>query len=139
MKANDKKYAIIQRVDPYNAKFHYHGQKVVERDGFTPVAWIVDEIESKDEALAKLRTIAETCSDSHCHFDDDDVREIVDEAIAGVVFDDDEEKADAIEKAAGWYKGPGVYEDRSVLVLADGGESFSHDVSFYSIEEIENE
>lgn len=44
MKAQNT-YRIIASCDPYNAKSHYHGEKVIRRDGATPVEWIHDNRE----------------------------------------------------------------------------------------------
>lgn len=40
-----KTYRIVAKCDPYNAKKHYHGEKVVRYDGATPVEWIHDNHE----------------------------------------------------------------------------------------------
>lgn len=41
----EKTYRIVAKCDPYNAKKHYHGEKVIRRDGATPVEWIHDNHE----------------------------------------------------------------------------------------------
>lgn len=41
----EKTYRIIAKCDPYNARKHYHGEKVIRYDGATPVAWIHDNRE----------------------------------------------------------------------------------------------
>jgi len=33
-------YRVVAKCDPYNARKHYHGEPVIERDGATPVAWL---------------------------------------------------------------------------------------------------
>ena len=40
-----KTYRIIAKCDPYNARKHYHGEKVLKRDGATPVAWLFNNHE----------------------------------------------------------------------------------------------
>ena len=40
-----KTYRIVAKCDPYNAKKHYHGEKVIRMDGATPVEWIYDDRE----------------------------------------------------------------------------------------------
>ena len=51
-----KTYRIIAKCDPYNAMKHYHGEKVIRRDGATPVEWIQDNHEGMtlNEANAVL-------------------------------------------------------------------------------------
>lgn len=38
-------YRIVAKCDPYNAKKHHHGEKVIRYDGATPVAWVHDNRE----------------------------------------------------------------------------------------------
>ena len=38
-----KKYIIIASCDPYNAKCHYHGERVIKYNGPTPVQWVLDD------------------------------------------------------------------------------------------------
>ena len=40
-----KHYRIIAKCDPYNARKHYHNERVLRRDGSTPVEWIFDDCE----------------------------------------------------------------------------------------------
>jgi hypothetical protein len=42
MKAQNT-YRIVASCDPYNAKKHYHGEKVIRWNGATPVEWIHDD------------------------------------------------------------------------------------------------
>ncbi len=40
-----KTYRIVAKCVPYNAKMHHHGEKVIRRDGATPVEWLHDDRE----------------------------------------------------------------------------------------------
>ena len=59
-------YRIIARCDPYNARKHHHGEEVVERDGATPVAWVLEDGLSLDEANRKIYELA--CESIGFHF-----------------------------------------------------------------------
>lgn len=41
----ENNYRIIVKCDPYNARKHYHGEKVFERNGPTPVCWLMNDNE----------------------------------------------------------------------------------------------
>ena len=51
-----KKYIIVAMCDPYNAIKHYHGEKVLKRDGATPIHWVFKDeyFDTEDEAKEAL-------------------------------------------------------------------------------------
>lgn len=51
MKTN---YMIVAKCDPYNAKHHWHGQRVLKYDGSTPVEWVAGEFDTEEEAKDQL-------------------------------------------------------------------------------------
>lgn len=51
MKTN---YMIVAKCDPYNAKHHWHGQRVLKYDGPTPVEWVAGEFDTEEEAKDQL-------------------------------------------------------------------------------------
>jgi len=55
-----KHYRIIAKCDPYNARMHHCGEKVLKRDGITPVCWLYDNREhlTLKEANAVLLELA---------------------------------------------------------------------------------
>ena len=54
----EKKYMITVSCDPYNSRFHYHGEPVVDYDGRTPVEWIKEDELTEKEALEELEKIS---------------------------------------------------------------------------------
>lgn len=55
-----KHYCIIAKCDPYNARRHHHGERVVRYDGATPVEWIHcgESFDSLREANERLFSMA---------------------------------------------------------------------------------
>lgn len=49
-----EKYMIVAKCDPYNAKKHYNGQKVLRYDGSTPVEWVAADGMTMREAKDTL-------------------------------------------------------------------------------------
>ena len=49
-----KNYIIVAKCDPYNAKHHWHGQRVLKYDGPTPVEWVAGEYDTEEEAKDQL-------------------------------------------------------------------------------------
>lgn len=45
---------IVACCDPYHAKLHYNGEKVIESDMGTPVQWVIGEYDSIEEAREAL-------------------------------------------------------------------------------------
>lgn len=54
----EKFYCILVSCDPYNAKFHYHGEPVVRYDGKTPISWVSHSFLTLDEAFDILQGLS---------------------------------------------------------------------------------
>lgn len=114
--------------DPYNAGRHYNGEKVLRRNGQTPVQWVIEVCDSKEEAKEKLYMLClDSCGDQSGPEDSDSIAAFV----AAVCADEDCEPEDV---DTSWYKGEGVYcSDNNVPVMLKGETSFDDDVLHYSI------
>ena len=134
MKAN---YLIYASCDAYNAKKHYHNERVLERDGATPVKWVHSDnygkFFTKTEALKELEKYAREIAAQHddvMWVDAEDAKEIE----AQVCKDHDK------KYKASWYKGEGVYttcEPEEIYLV--GGRCIAYDTMTWGIEEEEEE
>lgn len=112
----EKKYMITVSCDPYNSRFHYHGEPVVDYDGRTPVEWIKEDELTEQEALEELEKIASRIQ-TWMFYNAEVIQEF---------FGDETPE---------WYKGEGYYEDEVPMYLV-GERYLEHDVLRYSIEEL---
>ena len=108
-------YMVVASCDPYNAKFHYNGEKVLEYDGATPIEWVIDDgygrgltLHEALNALERIASLTETLSFYE------------DSSFEGGDF-------------PSWYKGAGYYMDGYDYYLL-GDRSFNYDTMYYSIE-----
>jgi hypothetical protein len=126
-----KKFRIIAMCDPYNADFHYRGQEVKEYNGATPVAWVMADNLTEEEAVATLRDFAYedlgSC-DNVAYEYDEWINEMKGEML------EDGAPAEEVERAFSWYEGAGFYEEKRSVWL-EGEMSYRNDVMYYSIEE----
>jgi hypothetical protein len=122
------KYMVVAKCDPYNARFHYNNETVLEYDMATPVKWVVDcgygDGLSKHEALTLLSQYASEV-DNWAYCDDDTIEYELEEY--DLEFDSFEME---------WYQGPGYYED-DYLRYRIGDEYLRIDTVLYCIEEFE--
>ena len=132
-------YRIVAQCDPYNARKHYNGQQVLERDGATPVKWVMsDGYTSEEEAKKALMDLAMTGNpyeNGGWSYEDEDSVKYLAEAIKEDHPDDFE---DGEEPDTSWFKGPGIYDHTGGTlypVLLEGETSFRDDTMMYSIEE----
>lgn len=128
VEGSDRNHFIVARCDPYHARFHYNGQKVLKYDGATPVEWIQDDdfgdgytIEKAKEAIWKLAL--DSCDDNWNHENDDSIADFKAQIL--------EDHGEDVEMD--WYKGEGVYENNYPVILK-GETSFQDDVMSYSVE-----
>lgn len=112
----EKKYMITVLCDPYNARFHHHGEPVVRYDGPTPIEWVKEDVLTEEEALEELEKIASQVQ-TWMFYNDEVIQEF---------FGDEKPE---------WYKGEGFYEDEVPMYLV-GERYLEHDVLRYSIEEL---
>ena len=49
-----KTYRITANCNPYHARLHYDDQRVLKRDGATPVKWVIEDGLTESEALQRL-------------------------------------------------------------------------------------
>lgn len=106
-------FRITVSCDPYNSRYHYHGEPVVEYDGRTPVKWVKEDDLTEEEALEELEKIASQVQ-TWMFYNDEVIQEF---------FGDETPE---------WYKGEGYYEDEVPMYLI-GEDSFRHDVLYYQI------
>lgn len=129
------KHRIVASCDPYNARKHYNGQKVLQYDMATPVKWVIeDDIPTLEEAKEKLMRLAKTGkpyeNGGWSYEDQESVKEFLKEMLE---LHGDEMTDEEKETLTDWYKGPGIY-DHTYPVLLEGETSFRDDVMQYSID-----
>lgn len=108
-------YMVVASCDPYNAKLHYDGQKVIKYDGNTPTEWVIadgggDGL-SMSDALNVLERIA-MLIDSLSFYDDGSFK---------------------YDELPHWYKGAGYYMNGCDYYLL-GDRLFNYGTMYYSIE-----
>lgn len=128
-------FIIKATCDPYNARKHYNGQPVIKYDMTTPVEWVIEDgFASIEEAKAALMKLAKSCrsyeSGSWIEENKETIRELAD----AIKEDHPEDFEDGKEPDASWFKGPGIY-DHDTPVLLEGETSFRDDTMQYSVEE----
>ena len=126
-----KKYIITAACNPYNARTHYHGQRVLKMNMATPVKWVMDDFYgqglSLEEAMDILDSWANQLNDDTSYMDDDYVQQL-----AAEILEDTGEVLDTT-----WYKGAGWYANNT-LVYKRGDMNLEDDVMYYAIEEIDD-
>ena len=125
-KVSELKYIIVAMCDPYNARKHYHGEKVLKRDGATPIYWVFKDeyFDTEDEAKEALLKAARY---DYSYEDDESIADLKESL--GQDFDG----------TIDWYKGPGVYDpdQNNALIYLEGDSSFSDDSMTYMIDTVE--
>lgn len=136
-----KTYRITASCNPYHARFHYHGGRVLKRDGATPVKWVIEDGMTEEEALQKLWGFAcEDCERNYANWSRENAESIEDMAQE---LAEDEANDLTIEQARelfDWFEGEGIYStggDRPEPVMLKGERSYSYDVMTYEVEEDE--
>ena len=136
-----KTYRITASCNPYHARFHYHGGRVLKRDGATPVKWVIEDGMTEEEALQKLWGFAcEDCERNYANWSRANAESIEDMAQE---LAEDEANDLTIEQARelfDWFEGEGIYStggDRPEPVMLKGERSYSYDVMTYCVEEDE--
>lgn len=136
-----KRYIITAQCDPHNARFHHHGEKVLKRDGATPVKWVlIDEDMTEEEAAERLWKLAlsEYFSSSNLVYETADSVESLVKDIAS----EEDRPEDEVHKMFDWFKGDGIYysqNDNPVAMMLKGDKSYSYDTMVYRVEEKEEE
>jgi len=131
-------HRITASCDPYHAKKHYNGQKVLQYDMATPVKWVIeDDIPTLEEAKEKLMRLAKTGdpygNGGWTYEDQESVEEYRKEMLE---LHGDEISDEEKETLTDWFAGPGIYKNHSPVLL-EGGTSFHDDTMTYMIEAIE--
>lgn len=121
-------FIFLWKCDPYNARFHHHGQRVIRYDHATPVEWVMEEGLSLEEAQRILDSYTCDLGDDYSWYDDN--------AIEGMKEALREDDVDIATVDFSWYKGEGVYTCDE-LVYKHGDMALRDDVMLYSIEEME--
>lgn len=127
-------FKIIAHCDPYNARFHYRSGKIIKRDGTTPIAWVVEEHETREAARESLFKMAledlYNNSPSLEYVDADYIDYLVKS-----LTEDYEMTEEAARALFTWYKGEGIYHnDSHEPEILKGGESYTDDAVTYTIE-----
>lgn len=119
-------WAIIAHCDPYNAKSHYHGERVVKFDGATPVSWVLKEFSTKTEAIERLEKFFKGDYEGEIDFYESESAARKDLEDMGI------EQPDTT-----FWKGAGYYHTESKeLIFRKGDESYSFDTLSYYIDQI---
>lgn len=126
MENDNKKYMIVGMCNPYNARTHYHMERVLEYDMTTPTKWVVNDDYgyglSYNDAINILASYANEIQ-SMTLYNDSFIKELKTESLLyDEIFDDS------------WYEGEGWYIDNQ-LVFKHGDTSIRDDVMLYRIEE----
>lgn len=122
------KFAIVAKCNPYNAKFHYHEEKVLKYDGVNPVEWVLQEFDTEDEALSELYKMAKSEEGIVERTYDDVLEEIKD-------MDDIIDIKNHIDKFLEY--GDGLYYCNTFdILMVKDGDSYSYDTMTYSVEEL---
>ena len=136
-----KTYRITASCNPYHARFHYHGGRVLKRDGATPVKWVIEDGITEKEALQRLWEFAcEDAASNYANWSREDAESVED--MAQMMADDDSNDL-TIEQARelfDWFEGEGIYStggDRPEPVMLKGERNYSYDVMTYCVEEDE--
>lgn len=137
-KKESKKYMIVAKCDPYNARFNYNGQKVLRYNGITPVEWIFYDnngcgYEKKDAIFEIEKIVNDDCN--IIFHDESDAKQMAEQLIE----DFGEEMSEAEKEGAlsiSWFVGDGWYAGEIPAYLV-GEEAYSDDAMSYSIQEME--
>lgn len=125
------KYIITAACNPYNARTHYNGERVLKMDMTTPVKWVCRDDYgsgySLDEAMDILDSFANQLSDDVSYIDDEWLKQLVAEA----------KEYDDIDLDTSWYKGEGWYANE-YQVYKHGDMYLRDDVMDYAIEEMDD-
>lgn len=113
---------------------HYNGQEVIERDGTTPIRWVMGEYPTEEAAKAALWEFALEEESRHfaclSHEDDESI-----DYIKKMLEEDEGLTSEELEKMFSWYEGEGVYHrDEHEIMLLKGGTSYTYDTMGYYID-----
>lgn len=122
------KFAIVAKCNPYNAKFHYHDERVLKYDGVNPVEWVLQEFDTEDEALSELYKMAKS--------EEGVVERIYEDVLEEVKNMND--LMDIKQHIDNFLKyGDGLYYCNTFeFLMAEGDDSYSYDTMTYSVEEL---
>lgn len=122
-----KTYKIIAKCDPYNSQFHYNGQSVVKYDGATPVAWVVADSLTLDEAKKVLEGYI--LEEQDVRFEDaESINALRDALVQDEISDED------LAEAFDWYSTPGYYLNNVLVFDPAKDMAYSCDTVTYFIE-----
>lgn len=123
--ADTKKFMIVAYCNPYHAKFHHHGERVLKYESFTPIKWVHTDNYgngfTNDEALAEMEKMLQY--DDSCFYYD---REYILECKAEDELYDDS-----------WFEGDGWYDINLTPIYIKNSGVIRDDVMTYTIEEYE--
>lgn len=126
-----KKYIITASCNPFNARTHYNGQRVLRYDMTTPIKWVMEDAYGDGLTLEQAQDIL----DSYANQLSDDTSYIDDEWLAQMVAEAKE--YDEVDLDTLWYKGAGWYCNEH-LVYQRGDMYLRDDVMDYAIEEMDD-
>jgi hypothetical protein len=122
------KFAIVAKCNPYHAKFHYHGERVLKYDGATPVEWVLQEFDTESKALSELYKMAKSEEGivERTYLDVlEEIKNMDD------IIDIKNHIDNFLEYRDGLY-----YCNTFEFLMAYGGDSYSYDTMTYSVEEL---
>lgn len=126
-----KKYIITAACNPYHARTHYNGERVLKMNMTTPVKWVMEDAYGDGLTLEQAQDIL----DSYANQLSDDVSYIDDEWLKQMVAEAKE--YDDVDLDTSWYKGEGWYANEH-QVYKRGDMYLRDDVMDYAIEEMED-
>lgn len=125
------KYIITAVCNPYNARTHYNGQRVLRYDMTTPIKWVMEDAYGDGLTLEQAQDIL----DSYANQLSDDTSYIDDEWLAQMVAEAKE--YDEVDLDTSWYMGEGWYMGE-YQVYKRGDMYLRDDVMDYAIEEMDD-
>lgn len=122
---------IVAKCDPYNARHHWHGERVLKYDGPTPVEWVKEMFDTEEEAKDQLYAwCLEECDDFRNWGDE---QEVIDECRSWLDDGETEPVRNILNAVA--EEGYGIYDQTNCnQILETGGWSYSYDTMTYTIE-----
>ena len=136
---NNTKKMIIASCNPYNARTHYNGERVLKYDMTTPVQWVINDGYgfglTEEEAHKEMESYA-NAYEGASYYDETNLAEWVQE-VKDIFADNDEEPLED-DLDTSWFKGAGYYENQYPIYLV-GDDYYREDVMTYEIVDFEAE
>lgn len=131
--ATDTKKMIVASCNPYNARTHYNGERVLEYDMTTPVKWVINDGYgcglTDDEAHKEMENYA-NAYESASYYDEESLADYENEVKEMYEYENDAPYEGDIDTS--WFMGAGYYENEYPIYLI-GDDYYREDVMTYAI------